>query len=109
MLRLLCVAVFLHIARGSESPIQQRRTFIRLSFEERIFDRLGNAHNPMFEYDWKMVPRDIEMLNLVPYDPGMCIIDPDNTEVPLPCCAQCTKSYHGTTPLTKWAVTWLLL
>ncbi len=42
------------------------RTWFRLSFEERrrVFDRLGNAHNPLFDYDWKMVDRDIEQLGL---------------------------------------------
>jgi hypothetical protein len=42
------------------------RTWMRLSFEERrrVFDRLGNAHNPLFEYEWAMVDRDIEQLNL---------------------------------------------
>jgi len=42
-------------------------TFVRISFEERIFDRLGNAHNPLFKYDWPMVPRDIEELGLVAF------------------------------------------
>ena len=36
----------------------------------RVFDRLGNAHNPHFRYQWPMVPRDIEGLGLVPFDPG---------------------------------------
>jgi len=56
------------VHRGTESEIEQERTFIRLSFEERIFDRAGNSLNPMFDYDWNMQPRDIESLNLVPYD-----------------------------------------
>jgi hypothetical protein len=45
------------------------RTWLRLSFEERrrVFDRLGNAHNPLFDYDWPMVERDIEQLGLVAY------------------------------------------
>lgn len=57
------------VHRGSEAIDLTPRTWIRLSFEVREFDRLGNAHNPLFEYDWKMVPRDIESLNLEPYDP----------------------------------------
>jgi len=56
------------VHRGTESPYQQPRTFVRLSFEVRIFDRLGNAHNPMFDYHWEMVPRDIEALHLVAFD-----------------------------------------
>ena len=33
----------------------------------RVFDRLGNAHNPLFDYAWEMVERDIEQLRLVPF------------------------------------------
>jgi len=59
------------VHRGMPVPgnIPLFRTFERISFEERIFDRLGNAHNPLFDYDWEMVPRDIEELNLVAFDP----------------------------------------
>ncbi len=57
------------VHRGDECTAETLRTFIRLSFEVRIFDREGNAHNPLFSYDWPMVPRDIEALNLVPFDP----------------------------------------
>ena len=42
---------------------------MRISWEARKFDRLGNAHNPLFDYNWKMVERDIEALHLVPFDP----------------------------------------
>ena len=63
--------------RGVEATEPTARTWIRLSFETRIFDRLGNAHNPMFSYDWKMVPRDIEQLNLEVYandgDPSLSV------------------------------------
>jgi hypothetical protein len=57
------------VHRGDNAEEETFRTWLRLSFEVRIFDRLGNAHNPLFRYDWKMVPRDIEGLNLVAYDP----------------------------------------
>jgi hypothetical protein len=56
------------VHRGSEATELTFRTWIRLSFEVRKFDRLGNAHNPMFQYDWEMIKRDIESLNLVAYD-----------------------------------------
>lgn len=56
------------VHRGSEAKEQTARTWIRLSFEVRKFDRLGNAHNPLFNYNWKMVPRDIEGLNLEIYN-----------------------------------------
>lgn len=35
------------------------RTFFRMSYTVRQFDRLGNTHNPMFNYNWKMVERNI--------------------------------------------------
>jgi len=56
------------VHRGDEADVEVFRTFIRVSFEVRIFDRKGNAHNPLFAYDWPMVPRDIEGLNLVPFN-----------------------------------------
>lgn len=54
------------VHRGVEASRRTFRTWMRLSFEERrrIFDRLGNAHNPLFDYAWKMVERDIEALHL---------------------------------------------
>ncbi len=59
------------VHRGVENdgPAPVFRTWLRLSFEERrrVFDRLGNAHNPLFDYDWPMVDRDIEQLGLVAY------------------------------------------
>jgi hypothetical protein len=57
------------VHRGVEAKQRLFRTWVRLSFEVRIFDRLGNAHNPLFSYDWAMVPRDIEELNLEAFDP----------------------------------------
>lgn len=56
------------VHRGTEATYDALRVFIRVSFETRIFDRLGNAHNPLFDYEWEMVPRDIEQLNLVAFD-----------------------------------------
>jgi len=59
------------VHRGVENDSNERvfRTWLRLSFEERrrVFDRLGNAHNPLFDYAWPMVDRDIEQLNLRAY------------------------------------------
>lgn len=55
------------VHRGSQADHRVFRTFVRISFEVRVFDRLGNAHNPLFAYDWPMVPRDIEALKLVPF------------------------------------------
>lgn len=60
------------VHRGVEAAEDTPRTWLRLSFEERrrVFDRLGNAHNPLFDYDWPMVERDIEALHLRPYRQG---------------------------------------
>lgn len=45
----------------SATAIQDtNRTFFRLSYSVRQYDRLGNTHNPMFTYDWNMVPRDTQ-------------------------------------------------
>lgn len=45
------------------------QTWLRPSFEERrrVFDRLGNAHNPLLDYEWTMVERDIEQWSLRAY------------------------------------------
>lgn len=58
------------VHRGAEATEPTDRTWIRLSFEVRKFDRVGNTKNPMFDYDWKMEPRDIEDLGLVAFDPS---------------------------------------
>jgi hypothetical protein len=57
------------VHRGVEAEAPTFRTWLRLSFEERrrVFDRLGNAHNPLFDYAWEMVERDIEQLHLKAY------------------------------------------
>jgi hypothetical protein len=62
-------AYCVHRGVENESDAPVFRTWLRLSFEERrrVFDRLGNAHNPLFTYDWKMVDRDIEQLGLVAF------------------------------------------
>ncbi|MFO0617651.1 MAG: hypothetical protein U0414_33965 [Polyangiaceae bacterium] len=57
------------VHRGDAAEQETYRTWLRISFEVRVFDRMGNAHNPLFAYDWAMVPRDIEGLGLVPFDP----------------------------------------
>ena len=55
------------VHRGVEAKENVFRTWLRASFEVRVFDRLGNAHNPHFYYDWSMVLRDIESLNLTAF------------------------------------------
>ncbi len=60
------------VHRGVEADQRTHRTWLRLSFEERrrVFDRRGNAHNPLFDYAWEMVERDIEQLHLRPFRDG---------------------------------------
>lgn len=36
-----------------------RRTFLRLTYDLKIFDRAGNTHNSMLDYEWEMVDRDV--------------------------------------------------
>jgi hypothetical protein len=72
------------VHRGDSATERVYRTWVRMSFEVRVFDRLGNAHNPMFKYDWAMVPRDIEGLNLVAWDqssdPSLRVFPWQNTD-----------------------------
>jgi hypothetical protein len=65
-----CYCVHRGVENQTGAPVF--RTWLRLSFEERrrIFDRLGNAHNPLFDYDWPMVDRDIEQLGLRAFREG---------------------------------------
>lgn len=35
------------------------RTFVRLSYDVKQFDRAGNSHNSMLNYNWNMVTRNI--------------------------------------------------
>jgi hypothetical protein len=86
------------VHRGVEADEPVMRTWLRLSFEERrrVFDRLGNAHNPLFDYDWQMVERDIEQLHLVAYredgDPTLRVFPWQDAEGrPLPPGAPKTK------------------
>jgi hypothetical protein len=44
------------------------RTFLRISFDVKEFDRLGNTHNPMFDYKWGMAPRETQS-GLLKYQP----------------------------------------
>jgi hypothetical protein len=86
------------VHRGVQADKLTQRTWLRLSYEERtrVFDRLGNAHNPLFEYDWKMVERDIEQLGLIAYradaDPSLNVFPWQNIDgTPLPKGALKTK------------------
>lgn len=56
------------VHRGTEAREITMRTWLRLSFEVRKFDHLGNTHNPLFHYDWEMHDRNVENLHLIAYD-----------------------------------------
>jgi hypothetical protein len=91
-----CYSVHRGVENDSNTPVF--RTWLRLSFEERrrVFDRLGNAHNPLFDYAWEMVERDIEQLGLVAYrqtgDPSLRVFPwQDETGKALPPGAPKTK------------------
>mmetsp|Transcript_3685 Transcript_3685/g.5447 ORF Transcript_3685/g.5447 Transcript_3685/m.5447 type:complete len:304 (-) Transcript_3685:46-957(-) len=49
-----------HASTPSSSSIPHR-VFMRVSFSTRQFDRLGNTHNPLFDYSWSMVPRSCQL------------------------------------------------
>lgn len=36
------------------------RTFLRISYDVKEFDRLGNTINPLLSYSWNMVPREVQ-------------------------------------------------
>lgn len=48
------------VHRGDVAKKPLFRTWMRISWETRIFDRLGNSHNPLFNYNWEMVARDTD-------------------------------------------------
>lgn len=86
------------VHRGVPTDVPVMRTWLRLSFEERrrIFDRLGNGHNPLFAYAWEMQERDIEQLHLTAYrtdsDPSLRVFPWQDTDgKPLPAGAQKTS------------------
>lgn len=42
------------------------RVFLRVTFDLKPFDRLGNTHNPNLDYNWKMVARNAQELVVRP-------------------------------------------
>ncbi len=57
------------IHQGGLAQRRLWRTFLRISFEVRIFDHIDNAHNPLFAYDWPLADRHIGKLGLVRWEP----------------------------------------
>jgi len=50
------------------------RTFVRITYDVKKFDRQGNSRNPYFDYDWKMVDRNIHS-SLVAYTPKEFVVE----------------------------------
>lgn len=46
------------VHRVSRSPIEGYRCFAKVSVSRDRYDLAGNAHNYLFDYDWKLSPRD---------------------------------------------------
>lgn len=40
-----------------------QRTFIKLVFSTEIFNRIGNDHSYLFDYNWPLIPRTVERNN----------------------------------------------
>lgn len=51
-------AYVVHEATPNRTAAPLQRAFFRMTYSLREFDRLGNTHNPMFDYSWPMVPRE---------------------------------------------------
>lgn len=47
------------VHRSNAQNKLSKRIFFRMSYSVREFDRLGNTHNPMINYNWEMVPRNM--------------------------------------------------
>jgi hypothetical protein len=39
------------------------RTFVKMTVSTEILNRVGNTHNPLFKYNWPMIPRSAEKRN----------------------------------------------
>ena len=48
-----------HGANPVSNPAESKRTFLRVSYSVRVFDRLNNSKNNSFDYNWEMVERSI--------------------------------------------------
>lgn len=55
----------LHAAVPNTTDAPITRTFARIIYSTRKYDRIGNTHNPAFDYQWEMVRREA-LLDLLP-------------------------------------------
>ena len=63
------VAYFMDAYTVHESGIAVKaglRTFLRLTYDVKKFDRVGNTHNSMLDYSWDMVDRKVHEMVLTP-------------------------------------------
>lgn len=56
---MLMDAYTVHRADPLRGAAPRHRTFFRLTFDPKVFDRLGNTPNPMLPTGWEMIPRDV--------------------------------------------------
>lgn len=56
-LRLTPYCVHEALINATDEAIE--RTFVKLAFSRFRYNRQGNTHNDLFDYDWLMVPRDL--------------------------------------------------
>lgn len=45
------------VHRAAKAHADVHRTFFRVSYSLSRFNRAGNTHNPLFDYDWELIPR----------------------------------------------------
>ncbi len=48
------------VHQGAVASTRVFRTWLQVSWETRIYDRIGNTHNCHFDYAWEMVSRDLD-------------------------------------------------
>lgn len=48
-----------YLVHSADVAKQKTRTFFRISYSVRQYDRKGNSHNNCFDYNWNMIKRNI--------------------------------------------------
>lgn len=46
-----------HASPVNNKDYEVNRTFVKIAISEKKFNRLGNTHNGLFKYSWRMIPR----------------------------------------------------
>lgn len=47
------------VHRSALASYSTYRTFLRVSYDTMMYNRLGNTHNPMFDYKWDMIIKSV--------------------------------------------------